>query len=139
MDTQLLRSSIAANATFEFSRSGGPGGQNVNKVNTKVTARLSIAAIAGLHPTELALVQTRLANRITAEGELVVQVQEERSQTVNREKAIQKLVLLVERAAKRSPPRIPTKPTTASKQRTLTAKRLRGAVKKNRQNPTAED
>ncbi|MEN6500692.1 MAG: alternative ribosome rescue aminoacyl-tRNA hydrolase ArfB [Rectinema sp.] len=136
MDTELLRSSIMAHAEIEFSKSGGPGGQNVNKVNTKVTARVGIAAIEGLRSSELELVRARLANRITTEGELVVQVQEARSQIINREKAIQKLIMLVERAARQNQPRIPTKPTAASKQRKLAAKRLRSATKKNRQRPT---
>jgi len=138
MDPQLVRSSIAANAHLDFSRSGGPGGQNVNKVNTKVTLRINVDAIEGLRPSERTLVKERLANRITTEGELVVQVQEERSQIANRERALEKLIDLVARAAKRTPPRIPTRPTAASRQRKLTSKRLRGAVKLNRQSPAAE-
>lgn len=138
MDAQLLRSSISANAELDFSRSSGPGGQNVNKVNTKVTLRVKIDAIEGLRPSERELMKERLANRITTEGELVVQVQEERSQSANRELAIEKLIALVGRAAKRNPPRIPTRPTAASKQRKLVSKRLRSATKKNRQSPAAE-
>jgi ribosome-associated protein len=133
MDTELLKSSIIAHVKIEFSKAGGPGGQHVNKVNTKVAARISIGAIEGLHPAELELLQTRLVNRITAEEELVVQVQEERSQVINREKAIRKLVILIERAARRNPPRIPTKPTAASKERKLTSKHIRSAIKHDRQ------
>ncbi|GAB6277977.1 MAG: alternative ribosome rescue aminoacyl-tRNA hydrolase ArfB [Rectinema sp.] len=138
MDIELLRASVTANAETDFSRSSGPGGQNVNKVNTKVTTRIRIAAIEGLSPSELELMRTRLANRITTEGELVVQVQEERSQSMNREKAIEKLISLVARAAKRAPPRIPTKPTKASKERKLAHKKIRSSIKKNRQSPPVE-
>ncbi len=138
MDTELLTASIIANAEIDFSKSSGPGGQNVNKVNTKVTARVRIAAIEGLRPSEVELVQARLANRITTEGELVAHVQEERSQNMNREKAIQKLIMLVERAAKRDAPRIPTKPTKASKERKIVYKKIRSLTKKNRRSPPFE-
>jgi ribosome-associated protein len=138
MDIELLRASVTASAETDFSRSSGPGGQNVNKVNTKVTARVRIAAIEGLSPSELELVRTRLSNRITTEGELVAQVQEERSQRINREKAIEKLISLVARAAKREAPRIPTKPTKASKERKIATKKNRSLTKQNRRNPPSE-
>lgn len=139
MDSELLKSSIIANTQIDFARSSGPGGQNVNKVNTKVIARLKLSEIEGLRPVELELVRARLSNRITTEGELVVQVQEERSQSMNREKAIQKLVTLIERAARRSPPRIPTKPTRASKERKIVHKKIRSLIKRNRRGPLSDD
>ncbi len=84
------------------------------------------------------LVRTRLAGRINAKDEIVVSVQEERSQVQNRERALNKLIALIVAAARRMPPRIPTKPTRASKERKLTTKRRRAAIKGYRQKPQPE-
>ncbi|MCE5256559.1 MAG: aminoacyl-tRNA hydrolase [Spirochaetaceae bacterium] len=138
MDHNAIAASVLSNAEIEFSRSGGPGGQNVNKLNTKVTARIGLDSIEGLSPAEMQLVKIKLANRIASTGELVVQVQEERSQGMNREIAIKKLVALITRAARRNPPRIPTKPTRASRERKLATKKVRTRIKTNRRPPSIE-
>lgn len=138
MDHNAIAASVLSNAEIEFSRSGGPGGQNVNKLNTKVTARIGLGSIEGLSPAEMQLVKIKLANRIASTGELVVQVQEERSQGMNREIAIKKLVALITRAARRNPPRIPTKPTRASRERKLATKKVRTRIKTNRRPPSIE-
>lgn len=138
MNKELLAASILDSAAIDFVRSGGPGGQNVNKVNTKVIARVPLCKLAGLDAQEMELVRTRLSGRINAEDEIVVSVQEERSQVQNRERALLKLVTLVAAAARKMPPRIPTKPTRASKERKLATKSRRAAVKENRQKPQPE-
>jgi ribosome-associated protein len=134
VNTAKIRESISRNVTFQFSRSGGPGGQNVNKVNTKVLARIAISDIEGLSEYESALVKERLTSRIHQDGSIAVQVREERSQAANREIAVARLVSLVSSAARHDPLRIPTKPGKAAKEKRLGSKRIRSQVKQDRSN-----
>jgi ribosome-associated protein len=137
MNLELLRSSIEKKASLDFARSGGPGGQNVNKVNSKAIARVRLADLEGLGPAEAALASTRLAARLTLEGELVVQADEERDQPRNREAAIARLFAIIAGAARLPKPRKATKPTRASKERRLSSKRVRSTSKWNRKSPSS--
>jgi len=129
MNISILRQSIHSYAEAAFSRSGGPGGQNVNKVNTKVTLRLRLNELNGLSEIELERVKTLLANRITTEGEIVITSDEERSQRINLERAYFRLESLIAAAARLPKIRKPTKPGKAAKEKRLEAKR-RQAMKK---------
>jgi ribosome-associated protein len=132
MNLPLIRASVIANARFEFSRSGGPGGQHVNTSSTKACARVELAKVEGLSDAERARVAERCASRLDAEGYLYVVAAEERSQAVNRERALERLVSIIEKAAWRPKPRIPTKATRASRERRLESKRARGETKRAR-------
>ena len=133
MNTALLRRSIRAAAELSFSRSGGPGGQNVNKVNTKVTLRLRLCDIVGLCEAELDRVRTELANRITNEDEIVLTSDEERSQRINLERAYLRLESLVAAAGRLPKRRSPTKPSKAAREQRLQSKHLHGRKKTLRQ------
>ena len=132
MNIAILRQSIHSYAQAAFSRSGGPGGQNVNKVNTKVTLRLRLNELNGLSEIELERVKTLLANRITTEDEIVITSDEERSQRINLERAYFRLESLILNAARLPKIRKPTKPSRAAKEKRLEAKRRQGMKKADR-------
>jgi ribosome-associated protein len=112
----------ASEFTFLTSRSSGPGGQNVNKVNTKVEVRFNFRLSAGLSEAEKDLISKKLKTRINATGELVVKSQSERSQLRNRKNAIEKVYLIISYALTEKPERKPTAPTKKSQQERLNEK-----------------
>jgi len=133
MNPLLLRQSIRSAAEATFSRSGGPGGQNVNKVNTKVTLRLRLADIDGLSEAELGRARELLTNRITGGDELVINADEERSQRTNLERAYFRLEALIIAAARLPKHRRPTKPSRAAREERLQTKHLNSRKKAHRQ------
>ena len=132
MDTFLLYRSIRAAAAKSYSRSGGPGGQNVNKVNTKVTLRLRLGDLAGLSEAELRRLRETLGSRITGGDELVIASEEERSQRTNQERAFARAEALISAGARLPKRRRPTRPSRAAREERLQSKRLQGRKKAGR-------
>ena len=117
---------------FQTSRSGGAGGQHVNKVETKVTLLFDIEAATVFSEEEKARIRKRLSNRLQADGLLQVNAQENRSQLRNKALALQKLTELLSSALKVEKPRKATKPSRAAVQKRLDAKRKQALRKINR-------
>jgi len=116
------------------SRSSGAGGQNVNKVSTKVEIRFHVASSQLLTDPEKEVILAKLANKISIEGYLIIVAQTERSQLKNKEIAIGKFYTLIEKALTPRIKRKPTKPTKASKEKRLESKRIHAEKKYSRKN-----
>ncbi len=117
---------------FQASRSSGPGGQNVNKVSSKVELRFNITVSAFLSEDEKVILCSKLVNKINKMGELVLIAQTDRSQLKNKEKVIEKFYLLLEKALTPQKKRFRTKPTRASVERRLESKRVQSIIKASR-------
>jgi ribosome-associated protein len=122
----------ASELSWRFSRSGGPGGQHANTADTRAEVRFDIAGSPSLGPRQRARLLERFGD------ELRVVADDERSQARNRELALRRLCDRLADALRVERPRRPTKPTAASVQRRLDAKRRRAARKSDRRRPHAE-
>jgi ribosome-associated protein len=123
----------ASELSVAFSRSGGPGGQNVNKVSSKVELRWNPTTTAALTPDDRAWLIDRLRKRLTNDGELIITSSATRDQLKNRDDAASKLALIVRTALERPKPRKATKPSRAAKRRRVHDKRHHSAIKRSRQ------
>jgi ribosome-associated protein len=117
---------------FSASRSRGPGGQNVNKVSTKVELRFDVPNSIILTEEEKEILLIRLQKKITAEGFLIITSQSERSQLKNKEKTIEKFYSLLKKSLTPVKKRKPTKPNAAAKEKRLEEKKLNAEKKERR-------
>jgi ribosome-associated protein len=124
---------LSSEFIFQASRSGGPGGQNVNKVNSKIELRFHIQNSKLLTDIQKDILAIKLSNRISSDGFLIIVSQRDRSQLANKEDAIGKAYEIIEKALRPVKHRRNTKPTRSSIEKRLTNKKIKSFIKQNRQ------
>ncbi|MDN3547530.1 alternative ribosome rescue aminoacyl-tRNA hydrolase ArfB [Mucilaginibacter aquaedulcis] len=128
----LTKSALQTEITYKTSRSGGKGGQNVNKVSSKVELLFNINESGLFTDEEKVLLADKLQNRLNKDGLVQVICDEERSQYLNKEKAVERLVVLLTKALQKPKVRRPTKVSKAAKAARLNDKKKHASKKENR-------
>ena len=138
---RINRNIVIPNAELSesFVRSTGPGGQNVNKLSTKVELRWTPSSSSAFSDAQRQYLVQRLAHRLIESGELIIVADEHRTQGRNRDEARKKLAVVVRQALVRPKKRRPTKPSRASVKRRLDGKKRRASTKKNRAKARLDD
>jgi ribosome-associated protein len=128
-----------AELRFEFARSSGPGGQNVNKVETKVRLLFDLGKSRSLSPEQRTRIEEQLATRITKEGVLHVTSQRHRSREANRRATVERFAELLADALKEEEPRVQTRTPKSQRKRRLESKRRRSQKKALRSRPGEDE
>jgi ribosome-associated protein len=127
---ELKKRNLENEFVYSTSRSSGPGGQNINKLNTKVELRFSISNTILFSDEEKELLRSKLQKKINGEGELILIAQSERTQLMNKKIVTEKFYAVISKALTSPPKRTATRPTIASVKKRLEQKRNLGSKKK---------